>query len=468
MKKIVCLLLSLVMCLSLFAGCGGKDTKVPDNQPEQTPSETETKPESEASGISGELEVAAFSNGELNDKFWNTAVEEFNKLYPDCKVNLVLSSNIEESMRPRFVSNDAPDIYFMGGQANVDEAALTAEGKFMDLTQWYETAEAIGYDGLLKDNMAVEMFNRYDGGIYGMGFSYGVWACLYNKGLAEEHGWEMPTNWAEFEKLAAEVKETTDIYPIIHQGQFPDYMGYGLMQSGIATDGGKQVLVDEGNLVAEAYDDPAVVRAWEKLQEVRDNDWAPEYCLSLSHTEAQMMWLQGQALFLPCGNWLEGEMADSIPEDFEIGLIPSFWHDSDNTPNMVASGARVSVSADTDNPEAALAFMEVLFSKNVTRAVVECAMGIPCMKDELEGMILTPSNEQVVKMANEGSISLICEIGGPGNFEPYGELRTAVKNNIAAVLSGEKDAETGRTDLKAEVERIAADDSVTKVTISVN
>ena len=492
MKRSVYLFLALALCLSLFAGCSGQKTAASASAGTASAASASTAAASASSAaasagsaaasagtssgsassspdISGELEVAAFSNGELYDKFWNTAVEEFNKLYPNCKVTLVLSSNIEESMRPRFVSGDAPDIYWMSGQADVDEAPLTAEGKFMDLTDWYNSVEAIGYDGLLKDNISIEMFNRANGGIYGMGFCYGCWGCLYNQSMTEQYGWTPPTNWKEFETLAATIKSaSSDIYPMIHQGIYPDYVGFGLMQPGIATDGGKQILVDEGNLKSEAYDEPAVVNAWTKLEEVRDNDWSPQYCLSLSHTEAQMMWLQGKAFLLPCGNWLEGEMADSMPDGFKVGFIPSFWHDSTDTPTMVANSARVSVSADTKNPDAALAFLQVLFSKNMTRAVVECDLGIPCMKDSLDGMELSQENQQVLDLVNQGKVNVICEIGGSGNFEPYGEQRTVIKNNIAAILSGDEDAKTALTNVKTEIDRIRNDSSIEKIPISVS
>lgn len=468
MKKLLALLLALVMVLSMVA-CGAKEEAAAPAEKEETAAPAENEAAAPETGsITGTLEVAAFSNGDLNDQYWEAAKEEFNKLYPDCEVTLILSANIEESMRPRFVADNPPDVYFMGGQANADLAPLTAEGKLMDLTEWYETAEALGYGGLLKDNMATEMFNRYDGGIYGMGTTYGVWACLYNKNMLEEHGWTLPTNWQEFEALAAEIKATTDIYPIIYQGMYPDYVGYGLMQSGIATDGGKDLLVDMGNLDSSAYDAAAVTSAFKKLEQIRDNEWAPEYCLSMSHTESQLLWLQGQALFLPCGNWLAGEMADSLPEGFEIGLFPSFWHDSDETPVMVGSGAQVVIPADTQNPEAAKAFLEVLFSKTMIRKAVELGRGIPVMRDDLDGMKLDDESQQVLDLANAGDVNIIFEVGGAGNFEPYGEQRTAIKNAIAAVLGGEKDHAAAIEDIKAEVDRIREDDSITKVTISVS
>ncbi|MDO4488914.1 MAG: extracellular solute-binding protein [Eubacteriales bacterium] len=457
MKKLISLMLAVVMVVGLVA-CGNQGT---------TAAET-TKAAAETGKISGKLEVAAFSNGDLNDQYWQAAKEEFNKLYPDVEVTLILSANIEESMRPRFVADNPPDVYYMGGQANADIAPLTAEGKLLDLSEWYNSVEAIGYDGLLKDNMATAMLNRYNGGIYGMGTTYGVWACLYNKKMLEEHGWKLPNNWQEFEALAAEIKATTDIYPIIHQGQYPDYMGYGLMQGGIATDGGKDLLVKMGNLDVSAFDDPAVVSAYKKYEEIRENDWAPEYCLSMSHTESQLMWLQGKALFLPCGNWLAGEMADSLPEGFEIGLFPTFWHDKDETPAMIGSGAYTVIPAAAKNPEAAKAFMQVLFSKTMIRKAAELGRGIPTMKDDLDGQKLDDESQQVLDLANAGKVNVIFEIGGAGNFEPYGEMRTAIKNAIAAILSGEKDAKTALEEIKTEIERIKNDESITKVTISVS
>ena len=95
-------------------------------------------------------------------------------------------------------------------------------------------------------------------------------------------------------------------------------------------------------------------------------------------------------------------------------------------------------------------------------------MGIPCMRDELEGIDLGQENTQVLELANSGAAEIICEIGGAGNFEPYAELRTAVKNTIASILSGEKDTTTALTDLKAEVARIRDDSSIEKVTITVS
>ncbi len=161
-KRTLCLILSVLLLVGLFAGCSAKQE--PANTPSapaesEKPSDTEQNASDEA-GIGGDLEVAVFSNGETMDAFWDTIVAEYNAVYPDVNVTLIKSANIEETMRPRFISGDAPDVYYMGGQANVDEVTLTQEGKFMYLSDWYETAEAIGYDGLLKDNIATELFNR--------------------------------------------------------------------------------------------------------------------------------------------------------------------------------------------------------------------------------------------------------------------------------------------------------------------
>ena len=469
-KSLTALLLSVAVTSALFTGCAG-------NESSTTTSGSNTGSASASSGaaassddgktskISGELEVAVFSNGELMDKFWNTVVEEFNSLYPDCKVTLNASPKIEDTVRPRFVSNTPPDIYYMGGTANADETALTQDGQFMDLSEFYNTAEAIGYDGLLKDNMAVELFNRSGDSIYGMGFGYSVWGYYYNKTMAEEYGWEPPTNWEEFCELAPKIKEK-GIYPIIHQGKYPDYMGYGLIHPGIATDAGQDLLLQMGNLDTSAYDSKEVISAYDKLEQLVKNDWTPANALSLTHTEAQMEWLLGKAFIIPCGNWLEGEMAEDIPEGFEMAFMPSFWHDSTNTSTYVGSSPRISIAANTKNPEAAKAFLQVLFSKNVTQAVAECQMGIPCMRDDLEGVELTASNQDILKQVSEGSVQIINEVGGSGNFEPYAELRTATTNAISSILGGQKTSEEALEGIKQEADRIAADDGIAKITIS--
>lgn len=467
MKKIK-VWITLVLLITLISGCGSAPASSSSSTEEaSSPEPTSEAVTPETKTIGGELEVAAFSNGDLYDDFFETAVKEFNALYPDCKVTLVTSANIEEQMRPRFVSGNAPDIYFMGGNANMDEAAFTAQGMLMDLTEWFETAEAIGYDGLIKDNMGAKVFNKTDKGIFGMALGYGGWGYLYNVNMAKEYGWEPPKNWAEFEALAKTIKETTDIYPIIHQGTAPDYFGFGLVQGGIATDGGKEALLAIGNLEENAYDQPAVKSTWDKLQEIYENDWSPQYCMSLSPVEAQMEWLQGKAFILPCGNWIEGEMAENWPEGFKAGFMYScMYDDASAMPQIIGYGARVSVSANTKNPDAALAFMQVLFSKNMTRKVAEDFGTVPCMRDSLDGFEFPNSTKELMDIMNRGEAEMIVEIGGQGNFQPYAELSDADKQNVAAVLSGEKTADQARKDMNGVLAEIAGNSSIEKISIS--
>lgn len=458
MKKISILLVLTLLVTSLSACTKAEPAVI-------TAAASEAVAEPTGKTIGGELEVAAFSNGDLYDDFFETAVKEFNALYPDCKVTLVMSANIEEQMRPRFVSGDAPDIYFLGGNANLDEAELTAQGKFMDLTEWFETADALGYEGKLKDNMGAKVFNENDKGIFGMALGYGGWGCLYNVNMAQEKGWEVPKNWSEFEKLAETIK-ADGIYPIIHQGQAPDYMGFGLVQGGVATDGGKEALLNIGNLNDNAYDQDAAKATWDKLQEIYEKDWAPQYCMSMGVAESQMEFLQGKAFLLPCGNWIEGEMAENWPEGFKAGFTYSFMYDSNNKPQIIGYGARVSVSADTKNPDAALEFMRVLFSKNMTAKVVEDMGTIPAMKDDLEGVVMPNSTKELMDIMNRGEAEMIVEIGGAGNFQPYAALADADKDNVGAVLSGTKTADQAREDLNKVLSDIKNDASVSKVPIS--
>jgi len=450
MKKMRAIVFIIVIVLSfgLLAGCRGKGG---------TTSQAGT-------GISGDLEIAVFSNGDLMDNFWNYAVDEFRRLYPNVKATLNASPKIEESIRPRFVSGNPPDLYYMGGWATADENQLTQEGHFMDLTDFFNSADAIGYDVKFKDTFAVQANNTKDGRLYGIGIDYYVWGAYYNKGMARQYGWEPPTNWQEFLELAPKIK-AAGIYPIIHQGKYPDYLGYGFMQSSIAANGGRQLLVNMANLNKGAYLDPVVLDAYRKYELLRDNDYLPASALSLTHTEAQMEWLQGRSFIIPCGNWLEGEMANDIPRGFEMGFIPSFWNDAGKTPIFVTSTAHISISEKAKNPDAAKEFLRVLFSKNVVLAHLDMQSGISVIKEEYAGKELIPSTRDIQEWVNAGKVQVISAVGGTGGFEPYPEQRAVINNNIAAILGRQVTAVEALAAIEAECQRILNDDSIAKVEI---
>lgn len=467
-KNLLSMFLVIILVASTLSGCGASPqttgtSPVASNAGTTTASSPDSK--GDASAVSGKLEVAVFSNGDIMDRFWNTAVEEFKAAYPNVDVTLIANPKIEEQIRPRIVAGNVPDLYYMGGTSNMDEAALTADGKFMKLNEFLDTAPAIGYDGLVKDNLQVKLFNKNGDDVYGVSFAYGVQGYYYNVGMAEKYGWNPPKNWEEFLELAPKIKEK-GIYPIIHQGKYPDYLGYSLMQTGIATLAGKELLVRMGNLDVEAYKSEVVLSAYKKYEVLRDNDWTPKSALSLTHTEAQMEWLQDKAFLIPCGNWLESEMAADIPDNFKLSFKPTFWFEGNKTPVYNASSARISVFKDAKNPEAAKGFLRVLYSKNMTKAVVECGMGIPVVKDTLDGLKLSVANQCILSQASSGEALLINEVGGSGNFEPYGEQRTVINNNIAAILGGQKNAEQALEDIIKEIERIKNDATINKVPIS--
>lgn len=65
-----------------------------------------------------------------------------------------------------------------------------------------------------------------DGGVYALPVNNVIYGIYYNKTLMEEHGWELPANFAELEALCAEIKAA---------GLEPGYIGMQLTGVPFAT-----------------------------------------------------------------------------------------------------------------------------------------------------------------------------------------------------------------------------------------
>src|SRR5690606_2487079 len=123
---------------------------------------------------------------------------------------------------------------------------------------------------------------------------------------------------AMFETIATE----TDIAPWTYQGLYPYYM-VTVFDQLVFKAGGYEAMLKLDNLAEDAWTQPVVRAALEGLAALYDNGYIMEGTPALSHTESQSFWLEGDAVFIPCGSWLENEMRDVIPEGSQMVVRPT-------------------------------------------------------------------------------------------------------------------------------------------------
>lgn len=92
-----------------------------------------------------------------------------------------------------------------------------------------------------------------------------------------------------------------------------------------------------------------------------------------------------KALFIPNGNWMEGEMKDAPRADgFEFGLCPAPVLKIGDTAYVMTSVEQFSIPKSAKNPELAKEFLRFLYTEESAKPFAEKANGIYSMKKATE------------------------------------------------------------------------------------
>ena len=193
MKKIIALLLTLALALSLVA-CGGGETAQGGND---TPKEVTIK-------------VAAIETAYGSD-VWKQVCEAFTA-QTGIKVELTTDKNLEDVISGPMQNNEFPDVVHLatGRPAGLTEQLIKANGMH-DLTKMLATTipgeTATPADKIVGGFTETSITSPYgDGKTYLAPMFYSPCGLFYNAKLFEEKGWTVPTTWDEMWALGEAAK----------------------------------------------------------------------------------------------------------------------------------------------------------------------------------------------------------------------------------------------------------------------
>lgn len=129
----------------------------------------------------------------LYHKAYENAIREFEKDYPDIKINFEYfeGESYKTKLKNAVATNELPDIFFswQGGFSQY----FAESGKLLDLSSYYEKE----YRDLLPEDKTQN--SRYDGNrLFGVGYSGNCSVLMYNKEILNRYGLEVPESWEEF------------------------------------------------------------------------------------------------------------------------------------------------------------------------------------------------------------------------------------------------------------------------------
>jgi N-acetylglucosamine transport system substrate-binding protein len=266
--------------------------------------------------------------------------------------------------------------------------------------------------------------------------------------------------------LCQTIKDSGVAAPWIYQGQYPQYMRTPWAQMVWKT-GGWDAILKLDNLAEDAWTQDVVKQSLEAFAKLAENGYIMEGTEALSHTEAQSEWLQGKAVFLPCGTWLAKEMEDLLATlpDFQMTLkaVPSLTANDvlPQTAIQSAAGETFIVPADANNVAGGMEWLRMLFSKEASEFFAQNVQSPTVVAGVGEGIDLGAAFSSAQQADLDAGENKFSGARFPGW---YADLDEESKLQFGMLLTGQTSVDDMISTLQDLTDQIREDDSIPKFT----
>lgn len=423
MKKSKWLNLALISTFVLSAaGCGtpaakptGGDTKPSTDTKPAATAPSGTANASADKKLTGDFEIQYFVGG-YGDAWWKEMIAEFKKKYPDLNIKESAGAKINDQMKPRWIQGNPPDFVYIDG-AGANARQMVKDDQLMDITDWLKDLKNV--EGEKLSDLLISKPEEYEPGkSHTVPLVFGSWGTFYDKALFAKNGWEEPKDFPSFLAVADKIK-ASGMTPYIHTGVYPYYIAGGLLDSATvsANKDDASILKKVAALEPGIFKSEPVMKALDKIVQLRDKGYIDPGSVSLNHTDSQALWLQHKAAFIPNGLWLENEMKKDIPQGFDFGFIPSIAQDTGGKSIAIPYTSTIAVAKKAKNPEAAKAFIQFLFTKQHAVRWAELTGALMNVKADLESSKASNVVKSAMKYYNSPNTVVAPEVVLPADVE---------------------------------------------------
>ena len=307
------------MSLGLLSACGGGTTPAGSSPAGNTPDAG-----GDSSGTTIQVAALLSAYEESYPGMWQEVCDAFTA-QTGIQVQLTVDRNIEDVIGPSMQGGEYPDVIHLatGREAGLTEQFINDQ-LITDITDVLSMTIP-GEDVTVGDKI-IEGFtessatNPYgDGKTYLAPMFYSPCGLFYNAGLFEEKGWEVPTTWDEMWELGdVALEEGIYLFTYPTAGYFDAFL-YALMN----VVGGPEFFNAATSYEEGIWDTPEADALFEILDRLADytNPITPAQANDQDFTMNQQLVLDNQALLMPNGTWIVGEMANAPrAEGFEWGM----------------------------------------------------------------------------------------------------------------------------------------------------
>lgn len=442
---------AIVLALVFLSGCSSTS----DKSASSTPSEVSKRSSESTTPLKGDLEVVAFKGGYGID-FYESAAKEFQEKHPDLSIKVSGDPRVWETLRPRFVADDPPDLVFPGW--GMDHWALVAEDQIMPLDDALSGKAAEG-GGTWRDTFDpnILLLGQSAGKQWVLPYYYNVMGWWYDPDVFKKHGWSIPKDYDELLALCEQIK-AKGLAPITFQGKYPYYMVEGMLLPWAFSVGGKTAVDNAQNLEPGAWKSPAMLQAAKMIDDLNKKGYFQKGAVSMSHTESQQEFVQGRAAMLPCGTWLHSEMKNVMPEGTKIEFfLPPVVKGGKGEPTNVLIGIEPwMVPSKAKNPIAAIELFKYMTSLTKAKQFVEQKGTLMAIKGSDQAKLPEVLQIPAKVMRESKSVWAVPYRGW------YPAFQTELENALTSMLNGELTPEQFCDRVEAAAEKTRKDDSIVK------
>lgn len=382
LKKLLALALALVMVFAL-AACGGDPAPAGSGDP------------APAESGAGEttIKVAALESAyeETYPGMWQEVCDAFTA-QTGIAVELTVERNLEDVIGASMQGGDYPDVIHLatGREAGLTEQFIN-DKLIADITDVLDMTVP-GEDVTVGDKI-IEGFtdtsatNPYgDGKTYLAPMFYSPCGLFYNAGLFEEKGWTVPTTWDEMWELGDKaLEEGIYLFTYPTAGYFDAFL-YALMN----VVGGSDFFNAATSFEEGIWETPEADALFEILDKLADytHPSTPAQANDQDFTMNQQLVLDNQALFMPNGTWIVGEMAEAPrAEGFQWGMTALPALEEGGMGYSYTFLEQAWIPAGAANIDAAKQFIAFLYSDTAADIFAKggAVQPIRGMTDQLEG-----------------------------------------------------------------------------------
>lgn len=354
-----------------------------------------------------------FFSGGFGDDYIRYAAKIQEQVHPGLKVNVTALQKVQETLQPRFVGGNPPDVIDNSGAGSFKTVDLVNDGQLADLAELFD-APALDTPGKkFKDTLfpgSQVAGVVYNGKQYGVNVAYTVSGIWWSKTLADKNGWKYPETWDDMLAFCEQIKKDGKYAPWTYQGKYPYYMWGIVWEQLLYKAGGNDVILKIDNLEPNAWKDPAVLRATEQMYALFDKGYIMPGTAGLTHTESQAEWLKNKAVFLPCGTWLENEMKTVTPKDFNMvmGGVPGFKDGKGDQKGIFANGGEpFVVPAKGKNVKGGLEYLRCILSKSSAKWFAENVSSMMPVVGATEGAKISDGMKSALAVVGAAGTAII-------------------------------------------------------------